>query len=93
MCVFVYPKMNSVEEGKSRNHDNGNFATTNVGEGTATQDRENWASGLEFLMSCISVSVGLGNIWRFPFTAYENGGGAFLIPYIVVLFLIGNQLN
>lgn len=53
------------------------------------QQRQSWSSGLEFLMSCISVSVGLGNIWRFPFTAYENGGGAFLVPYIVVLFLIG----
>lgn len=43
-------------------------------------------------MSCISLSVGLGNIWRFPFTAYENGGGAFLIPYIIVLFLIGKPI-
>ena len=38
------------------------------------------------------MSVGLGNIWRFPFTAYENGGGAFLIPYIIVLFFIGKPI-
>lgn len=38
------------------------------------------------------MSVGLGNIWRFPFTAYENGGGAFLIPYIIVLLLIGKPM-
>jgi solute carrier family 6 amino acid transporter-like protein 5/7/9/14 len=38
------------------------------------------------------MSVGLGNIWRFPFIAFSNGGGAFLIPYIVVLFLIGKPL-
>ena len=35
------------------------------------------------------MSVGFGSLWRFPFTAYENGGGAFLIPYFVVLVVIG----
>ena len=47
---------------------------------------------MEFLLSCISMSVGLGNIWRFPFVAYENGGGAFLIPYLIVLAFIGRPL-
>ncbi|XP_046454677.1 sodium-dependent nutrient amino acid transporter 1-like isoform X2 [Daphnia pulex] len=56
------------------------------------QQRDTWGNPVEFLMSCISLSVGLGNIWRFPFTAYENGGGAFLIPYLVVLLLIGKPL-
>ncbi|XP_060521730.1 sodium-dependent nutrient amino acid transporter 1-like [Cylas formicarius] len=54
--------------------------------------RAQWGNGLEFLMSCIAMSVGLGNIWRFPFTAKENGGGAFLIPYIIVLTVIGRPL-
>ncbi|XP_075973530.1 sodium-dependent nutrient amino acid transporter 1-like [Anticarsia gemmatalis] len=54
--------------------------------------RPEWGSQIEFLMSCIATSVGLGNVWRFPFVAYENGGGAFLIPYIIVLVLIGKPL-
>jgi len=56
------------------------------------QDRQQWSNPIEFLLSCIAMSVGLGNVWRFPFTAYENGGGAFLIPYLVVLMLIGRPL-
>jgi len=55
-------------------------------------ERQQWDNPIEFLLSCISMSVGLGNVWRFPFTAYENGGGAFLIPYIVVLMLVGRPL-
>ncbi|XP_052132163.1 sodium-dependent nutrient amino acid transporter 1-like, partial [Frankliniella occidentalis] len=60
--------------------------------GPEKQDRQQWSNGMEFLMSCIAMSVGLGNVWRFPFTVYENGGGAFLVPYLVVLVLIGKPL-
>ncbi|KAJ2946052.1 hypothetical protein O0L34_g4971 [Tuta absoluta] len=55
-------------------------------------ERVMWGNQIEFLMSCIAMSVGLGNIWRFPIIAYENGGGAFLIPYILVLLLIGKPM-
>ncbi|XP_053666330.1 sodium-dependent nutrient amino acid transporter 1-like [Anopheles marshallii] len=54
--------------------------------------REKWDRGIEFLLSCVALSVGFGNIWRFPYTAMQNGGGAFLIPYLVVLFLVGRPL-
>ncbi|XP_066988644.1 sodium-dependent nutrient amino acid transporter 1-like [Macrobrachium rosenbergii] len=55
-------------------------------------DRQQWGKPIEFLLSCIAMSVGLGNVWRFPMTAYENGGGAFLIPYLIVLTFIGRPL-
>lgn len=58
----------------------------------SADDRGNWTNGTEFLLSCISISIGLGNIWRFPNLAYENGGGAFLIPYFVVVFLVSKPL-
>ena len=61
------------------------------GEGEEPE-RQQWDSPIEFLLSCISMSVGLGNVWRFPFTAYENGGGAFLIPYVLVLLFVGRPL-
>ncbi|XP_017060663.1 sodium-dependent nutrient amino acid transporter 1 isoform X1 [Drosophila ficusphila] len=60
--------------------------------GKLPEERATWGKGVEFLMSCIAMSVGLGNVWRFPFTALDNGGGAFLIPYLIVLFLIGKPI-
>ena len=55
-------------------------------------DTQKWSNSREFLLSCIAMSVGLGNVWRFPYVAYENGGGAFLIPYLVALFFIGRPI-
>ncbi|KYM78572.1 Sodium- and chloride-dependent glycine transporter 2 [Atta colombica] len=48
-----------------------------------------WANQIEFILSCIGYAVGIGNVWRFPFFIYRNGGGAFLIPFILMLITMG----
>ncbi|WP_131104251.1 sodium-dependent transporter [Ornithinimicrobium sufpigmenti] len=55
----------------------------------APRQRETWTSSTGFILAAIGSAVGLGNIWRFPGVAYENGGGAFLIPYLVALLTAG----
>lgn len=54
--------------------------------------REGWGSQLGFILAAVGSAVGLGNIWRFSYMAYDNGGGAFLLPYFLVLFTAGIPL-
>jgi len=56
------------------------------------EERENWGSKWEFIFSCVGLSVGIGNVWRFPTLAYENGGGSFLIPYFILLIFVGKPM-
>ena len=56
---------------------------------TPVPAREQWSGQLGFLMAAIGSAIGLGNIWRFPGVAYSNGGGAFMIPYIIALLAVG----
>ncbi|MDR4532147.1 sodium-dependent transporter [Glutamicibacter sp. PS] len=58
----------------------------------APKKRETFSSRKLFILSAVGSAVGLGNIWRFPYVAYENGGGAFLIPYLVAILCAGIPL-
>ena len=55
----------------------------------AESKRSEWNSNIAFIMAMIGSAVGLGNIWRFPNVLYSNGGGSFMIPYIISIFLLG----
>ncbi len=54
--------------------------------------RGDWSSRQAFILAAIGSAIGLGNIWRFPFKCYENGGGAFLVAYIIAMLTAGIPL-
>ncbi|XP_053105542.1 inactive sodium-dependent neutral amino acid transporter B(0)AT3-like isoform X2 [Hemicordylus capensis] len=54
--------------------------------------RLKWESKYQYSLSCVGFVVGLGNVWRFPYLCQTYGGGAFLIPYLIVLVLEGIPL-
>jgi neurotransmitter:Na+ symporter, NSS family len=56
---------------------------------TEDAQRGSFSSRKVFILAAVGSAVGLGNIWRFPYVAYENGGGSFILPYIVALFTAG----
>jgi neurotransmitter:Na+ symporter, NSS family len=60
---------------------------SNTGQDTPTRDQ--WGTKLGFILAAMGSAIGLGNIWRYPYQVYENGGGAFLIPYFVALATAG----
>lgn len=60
--------------------------------GHLMEAREQWGTRAGFILAAVGSAVGLGNIWRFPYVAYENGGGAFFIPYLFALLTAGIPL-
>uniref|UniRef100_A0A8C6T676 Transporter n=1 Tax=Neogobius melanostomus TaxID=47308 RepID=A0A8C6T676_9GOBI len=56
------------------------------------EERPAWNSKLQYILAQVGFSVGLGNVWRFPYLCQKNGGGAYLVPYFILLVLIGIPL-
>ncbi|XP_059394289.1 sodium- and chloride-dependent neutral and basic amino acid transporter B(0+)-like [Carassius carassius] len=81
---------NSVAAEQDNNGSNKKYS--HVGKADENTERGNWSSKREYMLSMIGYAVGLGNVWRFPYLAYKHGGGAFLIPYIIMLAVAGLPL-
>jgi len=58
-------------------------------ESVKSNGQNEWGSNLSFILAMIGSAVGLGNIWRYPYVLYSSGGGAFFIPYIIAILLMG----
>lgn len=54
--------------------------------------RDGWDSKVEYFLAQVGFSVGLGNVWRFPYLCHQNGGGAFILLYVVLMVLVGVPL-
>ena len=61
-------------------------------QGDRHEDEESFGKSIEYWLSCIGYAVGFGNIWRFPYLVFKNGGAAFLVPYLLALVCIAQPM-
>ncbi|XP_069764945.1 sodium-dependent neutral amino acid transporter B(0)AT2-like [Narcine bancroftii] len=80
-----------MEKGKTDSH---SVDATVSGSGLVLEQphRPTWGNKLQYILAQVGFSVGLGNVWRFPYLCHQNGGGAFLFLYLILLVVMGIPL-
>ncbi|KAG7264997.1 hypothetical protein CRUP_017157 [Coryphaenoides rupestris] len=66
--------------------------TRSPSSATELPARDGWNSKVEYFLAQVGFSVGLGNVWRFPYLCHQNGGGAFLLLYVLLMLVVGTPL-
>uniref|UniRef100_A0A4W6FT85 Transporter n=1 Tax=Lates calcarifer TaxID=8187 RepID=A0A4W6FT85_LATCA len=69
-----------------------NYEDLNRMDKEEANDRPKWDNKAQYILTCVGFCIGLGNVWRFPYLCQSHGGGAFLIPYLILLVLEGMPL-
>lgn len=64
-----------------------------IDQGEKQIKRDQWSNAIEFFITSLGFAVGLGNVWRFPYKVYSNGGAVFLIPYTLALVFLAIPLQ
>ena len=92
----VYPESSNPSQpnnddmnGKDKKLSEDSHRSVGAGQLAVRPKKERWSNKVEYILSLVGFAVGFGNVWRFSYYVQLNGGGAFLIPYFLMLILLG----
>ncbi|XP_061576878.1 sodium-dependent neutral amino acid transporter B(0)AT2-like [Cololabis saira] len=91
-CDDSFKKSSLIVDGNGGGAKVSDDAEEGGGSDGEEEERPAWNSKLQYILAQVGFSVGLGNVWRFPYLCQKNGGGAYLVPYLILLILIGIPL-